>query len=111
MAVSLRVPHCCGPSLQRPSVQHGRCKASARSLRLRTEAATDPDGKKTDWDKAWTDFSSQTGVEWKKDQRRPDIRRSEDSILNFFTNPAFFLIGGGAVLALLIIFFLLELTG
>ena len=51
------------------------------------------------------------GVDWRRDERRPDIKTSEDSILNFFTQPAFFLIGGGAVLALLIIFFLLELTG
>lgn len=58
-----------------------------------------------------SDSCGSAGVEWKRDQRRPDIRKSEDSILNFFTQPAFFLIGGGAVLTLLIIFFLLELTG
>ena len=44
-------------------------------------------------------------------KRRSEIRQSENTILDVWSQPGFFLAGGLAVLALLIVFVLLEAAG
>ena len=45
------------------------------------------------------------------DRRGTEIRQTEDSLLDVWTKPGFFLAGGGGVILLLLVFVLLKATG